>query len=95
MEMLIGGTRMRSLGIVRKLDTLGRITLPKELRDAWECEEGTPFEIFIDEDKIILRKYAPSDIFTGEAEDLIEYQGKKVSRTSIRELMKIAGIVEK
>lgn len=48
---------MRSLGIVRKVDHLGRIVIPKELRNTLQLETGAPMEIFVDEDKIILRKY--------------------------------------
>lgn len=82
---------MQSTGIVRKLDSLGRITLPMELRKSFEIGEREPLEIFTEEDRIIIKKYNPSDIFTGKCEDLIEYRGKKVSRESIRELARIAG----
>ena len=82
---------MQSTGIVRKLDSLGRITLPMELRKSFDIGEREPLEIFTEEDKIIIKKYNPSDIFTGQCEDLIEYRGKKVSRDSIRELARIAG----
>ena len=74
---------MQSTGIVRKLDSLGRITLPMELRKSFDIGEREPLEIFTEEDKIIIKKYNPSDIFTGQCEDLIEYRGKKVSRDSI------------
>jgi transcriptional pleiotropic regulator of transition state genes len=50
-------------------------------------------EIFIDSDKIILKKYEPADIFTGEMDNLIDYHGKKVSVSSIREMAKIAGLI--
>ena len=54
--------------------------------------ERDPLEIFVDDDKIILKKYNPADIFTGEdMDDLIDYKGKKVSRKSIIELAKLAG----
>ena len=83
---------MKSTGIVRKLDELGRITLPIELRRNLNVNERDPLEIFVDENKIILKKYDPSDIFTGEMEDLVEYRGKKVSKKSILELARIAGL---
>lgn len=83
---------MKSTGIVRKLDELGRITLPIELRRNLNVNERDPLEIFVDDDKIILKKYDPSDIFTGEMEDLVEYRGKKVSKKSILELARIAGL---
>ena len=82
---------MKSTGIVRKLDELGRITLPIELRRNLDVNERDPLEIFVDDDQIILKKYNPSGIFTGEMENLIEYKGKKVSKNSIRELARLAG----
>lgn len=83
---------MKSTGIVRKLDELGRVTLPIELRRNLNVNERDPLEIFVDDDKIILKKYTPSDIFTGDMEDLVEYEGKKVSKKSIIELAKLAGL---
>ena len=76
---------------MRKLDELGRITLPIELRRNLDVNERDPLEIFVDDDKIILKKYDPSDIFTGDMEDLVEYKGKKVSKNSIKELARLAG----
>ena len=83
---------MRSTGIVRKLDELGRITLPIELRRNLDVKDRDPLEMFVDEDKIILKKYAPADIFTGEMDDLVEYKGRKVSKSSILELVSLAGL---
>ena len=85
---------MKSTGIVRKLDELGRITLPIELRRTLGVGERDSLEIFVDEDKIVLQKYEPSDIFSGTREELLDYHGKKVSKASIIELAKLAGIVE-
>jgi transcriptional pleiotropic regulator of transition state genes len=55
---------MKSTGIVRKLDHLGRIVLPKELRRTLDLPEGTPMEIYIDGSRIVLRKYQPSEAWT-------------------------------
>lgn len=85
---------MKSTGIVRKLDELGRITLPIELRRTHGVSERDPLEIFVDEDKIVLRKYEPTDIFTGDKNDLIDYCGRKISRASIVELAKLAGLID-
>jgi transcriptional pleiotropic regulator of transition state genes len=52
---------MKSTGIVRRIDDLGRVVLPKELRRTYGIEEGDPMEIFTDEDSIILRKYQPRE----------------------------------
>lgn len=83
---------MKSTGIVRKLDELGRITLPIELRRNLHINEKDPLEIFVDDDKIVLKKYEPCDIFTGEMDELIDYYGKKISKHSILEMAKIAGL---
>lgn len=85
---------MKSTGIVRRLDELGRITLPIELRRTLDVGERDPLEIFVDEGRIILQKYQPTDIFNGSKENLVDYCGKKVSKESIMELAKLAGIIE-
>lgn len=85
---------MKSTGIVRRLDELGRITLPIELRRTLDVSERDPLEIFVDEGKIVLQKYEPTDIFNGSKENLIEFKGKKVSKDSIIELAKIVGLVD-
>lgn len=85
---------MKSTGIVRRLDELGRITLPIELRRTMDATERDPLEIYVEENRIILQKYEPSDIFTGEKEDLYEYCDKKVSKKSIIALAKMAGLID-
>ncbi len=82
---------IKSTGIVRQLDDLGRLVIPKEIRNRFDIKSGDSLEIFIEGDRIILRQYHPVDIFTGDAKDLVEYKGKKVSRANIRELAKLAG----
>ena len=83
---------MKSTGIVRKVDELGRIVLPIELRKVLHISVRDAMEIFVDDDKVILKKYEPADIFTGEMEDLVEYKGKKVSAKSIKEMAKLIGL---
>ena len=83
---------MKSTGIVRKVDELGHVVLPIELRRNLNIEVKDSLEIFVDDDKIILKKYEPSDIFTGSMDNLIEFNGKKVSVDSIREMARIAGL---
>lgn len=82
---------MKDTGVIRKVDELGRFTLPMELRRNLHIEVGDPLEVFVDEDSIILKKYVASDIFTGATEDLIEFEGKKVSRQTIIKLAETAG----
>ncbi|MCR5608908.1 MAG: AbrB/MazE/SpoVT family DNA-binding domain-containing protein [Lachnospiraceae bacterium] len=85
---------MKNTGIVRKLDELGRITLPIELRRNLGVGERDPLEIFVEEDRIILQKYEPADIFTGGKNELYEYCGKRVSKETIVKLAKMAGLIE-
>jgi len=83
---------MTDTGVVRKLDELGRITLPMELRKNLGITDRDPLHIYVEDQKIVLEKYAPCDIFTGERDDLIEYHGKKVSKKSIKAMAALAGL---
>ncbi|MCI9541327.1 MAG: AbrB/MazE/SpoVT family DNA-binding domain-containing protein [Lachnospiraceae bacterium] len=84
---------MKDTGVIRKVDELGRFTLPMELRRKLNIEVGDPLEVFVDDESIILKKYVASDIFTGDTEDLIEFNGKKVSKKTILQLAKAAGLL--
>lgn len=84
---------MKSTGIYRKLDELGRITLPIELRRSLGIAERDALEIYTEDDKIILKKANAGDVFTGATDDLIEYHDKMVSKESIEELAKLAGLI--
>ena len=83
---------MKSTGIVRKVDELGRVVLPIELRRNLDINEKDSLEIFVDDEKIILKKYEPADIFTGNMDNLIDYKGKKVAKATIIELAQLAGL---
>jgi transcriptional pleiotropic regulator of transition state genes len=78
--------KMKSVGIVRKVDDLGRIVLPRELRKVLEIKERDSLEIFVDGNFIMLQKYEPSCVFCGEAENVINYKGKNICKTCIAEL---------
>ena len=80
---------MKSLGIVRKVDELGRIVLPKEIRTSFDLEPGDGVEMFSDKDRIILHKYAPSCVFCGEADDIVTYKDKKICKGCLEEMKKI------
>lgn len=84
---------MKDMGIVRQLDMLGRITIPIELRRSLGIGDRDSLEIYTEGNKIVLEKYETSDIFTGSQDDLIEYHGKMVSKKSIEELSKLAGLI--
>lgn len=69
---------MKSTGIVRKIDALGRIVLPIELRRNMDVDDNASLEIFVDGDSIILKKYLPACVFCGEAKDIITYKGRNI-----------------
>lgn len=69
---------MKSTGIVRRVDELGRIVIPMEIRKTLGIAEKDPLEIFVDGEQIILRKYQASCIFCDEAENLEVYKGKNI-----------------
>lgn len=77
---------MKSTGIVRKVDDLGRIVLPKELRKVLNIEERDPLEIYVDGNSIMLQKYEPSCIFCGSAVNVTNYKGKNICEVCIKEL---------
>ncbi|MCL1845864.1 MAG: AbrB/MazE/SpoVT family DNA-binding domain-containing protein [Defluviitaleaceae bacterium] len=80
---------MKATGVVRQVDELGRIVLPVEIRKTKNIDKGTPVEFFVDEDSIVLKKYEPACTFTGSLDDLVEYNGRKVSKKAIIELAKL------
>lgn len=86
---------MRSTGIVRQIDELGRLVLPKELRRKLNIRdkdkvtgEGDSVEIFVDGEDVILRKYKPGCVFCKEGNDLTDYMGSKVCKKCISKLNK-------
>ena len=79
---------MKSTGVVRQLDTLGRIVLPIELRRTMGIGVKDMLEIFVNGDEIILKKYHPCCIFCNEADNVIPYKGKLVCSKCMEELRK-------
>lgn len=69
---------MKSTGIVRKVDELGRIVIPREIRNKFDIAEKDPLEIYVDGSTIILKKYEPNCIFCGNSKNLISYKDKLV-----------------
>lgn len=77
---------MKSTGIVRRVDELGRIVLPIELRRTLNISEKDSLEIYVDDDSIILKKYEPCCIFCGESKDVFVFKGKNVCPKCISEM---------
>lgn len=77
---------MKSTGIVRKVDELGRIVLPIELRRTLDIAERDALEIYVEGDNIILRKYEPTCIFCGEARGVSDFKGKLICKDCLADL---------
>ena len=79
---------MKSTGIVRKVDELGRIVIPIELRRTLGIEEKDALEIYMNEDTIVLKKYEPSCIFCDTVNDVVNYKGKMICKDCIQRIKK-------
>ena len=80
---------MKSTGIVRPVDNLGRIVVPAELRRTLNINEKDSLEIYVDNENIILRKYEPACIFCNDAQDVIQYKGKNICAHCLEELKQL------
>ena len=80
---------MKSTGIVRKVDELGRIVLPKELRGTLRIAQRDPLEIYVDGDSILLKKYQPACVFCGSSDDVIQIKGKNICGNCVKELQQL------
>ncbi len=78
---------MKSTGIVREIDSLGRLIIPKELRKSLQLNEKEPMEIYVDGKCIIAKRYSPGCLLCGEIENTIIIHEKKVCKQCINELM--------
>ncbi len=79
---------MKSTGIVRRLDELGRLVIPKELRRTLGIDVKDPLEIYVDGESIILKKYAPACIFCNEANDVVSFKGKNICSNCMKLIAK-------
>ena len=77
---------MKATGIVRKVDELGRIVLPIELRRSLDIDVKDPIEVYTDGDRIILKKYTQSCSFCGKTKDVVSFRDRLVCRKCIEEL---------
>ena len=74
---------MKATGIVRRIDDLGRVVVPKEIRRTLRIREGDPLEIFTDKDgSVVLRKYSPIGELSEYAEDFSGAMENAIGRTS-------------
>ena len=79
---------MKSTGIVRRVDSLGRIVLPIELRNLLNIDPKDSLEIFVEGSTIMLKKYEPQCTFCDSADEVVHFKGKNVCKKCIAELNK-------
>ena len=77
---------MKTTGIIRKLDELGRIVIPMEIRKKLEIEQKDPIEIYLDGNSIVLKKYEVGCIFFFYLKDLNHFQDKFICKKCLQKL---------
>ncbi len=77
---------LKSTGIVRKVDELGRVVIPIELRRTLGIGEKDALEIYVDGERIILKKYEPACIFCGNADSVKHFKGKVICSDCVAEI---------
>lgn len=75
---------IKSTGIVRKVDELGRVVIPIELRRTLGIDQKDALEIYVDQERIILKKYEPACVFCGNAENVHNFKGKNVCENCLQ-----------
>jgi len=78
---------MKSTGIIRKVDDLGRVVLPIEFRRVLDISERDELEIFLENDRIVMQKFEPVCVFCGRAQELVTFNRKNVCRACIQKMM--------
>ena len=81
---------MKSTGIVRRVDELGRVVIPIELRNKFDIKEKDPIEIYVDGSSIILKKYEPNCIFCGSTKKLVPFKDKLVCSKCAEQLTEVS-----
>lgn len=79
---------LKSTGIIRKVDELGRVVIPKEIRENLEILEKDPVEIFVDGNKVIIQKYNPTCCFCGSSSKLTKYKDRLICKSCINKIAK-------
>lgn len=82
---------MKSTGIIRKVDELGRVVIPIELRNTLKIAEKDPIEIFVDGSSIVLKKHEPNCIFCGNSKKLVAYKDKLICEKCAKQISELKG----
>ncbi len=80
---------MKSTGIIRRMDELGRVVIPIEIRNQFNIVEKDPIEIYVDGSNIILKKFEPNCIFCGGTKNLVTYNNKLICGTCSKKIGKL------
>lgn len=81
---------MKSTGIIRRVDELGRVVIPIEMRNKFGITEKDPMEIYVEGSSIILKKFEPNCTFCGNSKKLVEFQGKLICEKCLSNLKKLS-----
>ncbi|MBQ9673411.1 MAG: AbrB/MazE/SpoVT family DNA-binding domain-containing protein [Ruminococcus sp.] len=84
---------MKQVGYVSKIDSLGRIVIPKPVRQMYNMEKEDAIEILAKDNGLLIRKYKPTCVFCGETDNMIVHEGNNVCEDCIKKLMKKSGLV--
>lgn len=88
--LINGGVHMKSTGVIRRVDELGRIVIPIEIRTQFGIAEKDPLEIYVDGSSIILKKYEQNCIFCGNTKKLENFEGKIICKKCINNISKMS-----
>ena len=80
---------MKATGILRKIDGLGRIVIPMEIRNKLNIAQNDPLEIHVEGNSIVVRKYEPDCAFCGNSKNVVEYKGKNICEKCVKEISKL------
>ena len=81
---------MKSTGIIRKVDELGRVVIPIELRNTLKIAEKDPIEIFVDGTSIILKKHESTCVFCGNTKKLVTYKDKLICEKCAKQISNLS-----
>ncbi|MEB3102444.1 AbrB/MazE/SpoVT family DNA-binding domain-containing protein [Ferviditalea candida] len=80
---------MKPVGVVRKVDQLGRIVLPKSLRRRYQMNEGDPVEILVQGDHIILERYKPKCVFCSSMDSVVEFKNRHICSPCMEDMRQL------
>ena len=81
---------MKATGVIRKIDGLGRIVIPMEIRNKLNVSQNDPLEIHVEGNSILVKKYEPDCIFCGNAREVVNFKGKNICSACLRDMKQAA-----